>query len=216
MSHQKLNKRYIGASIVKFYGITQDPETKNYMMVLKYAENGSLRNYLDKNYNKLTWKAKFYDLWHIAYGLYTIHTNELIHRDLHIGNILRLIENACITDMGLCKPVNYNTSENTINNVYGVLPYIAPEILRRQNYTEAADIYSFGIVMYEVISGLPPYHNIGHNQRLAIKICQGLRPRFNNKVPQLIVDLIKRCLDANPLNRPTAVKIYAILKQWYS
>ena len=55
----------------KFYGITQDLETKNYMMVLKYAEDGSLRNYLDKNYDKLTWKAKFYDLWYVAYGLHT-------------------------------------------------------------------------------------------------------------------------------------------------
>ena len=56
-------------SIVGFYGITQDPETKNYMMVLEYAEHGSLRNYLDTNYDKLSWSAKFLDLWHIANGL---------------------------------------------------------------------------------------------------------------------------------------------------
>ena len=76
--------------------------------------------------------------------------------------------------------------------MYGVLPYIAPEILRGQSYTKAADIYSFGIIMYEVISGLPPYHDLSHDEYLAIKICHGLRPRFNIKVPQLIVDLIKK------------------------
>src|SRR5438094_4834540 len=117
--------------------------------------------------------------------------------------------------MGLCKPADYNKLENTNNNkIYGVVPYIAPVILRRQNYTKAADVYSFGIIMYEVFSGLPPYHDVGHDETLATKICLGFRPRFNIKVPQLIVHLIKRCLDANLLNRPTASEISAILLSW--
>ena len=69
--------------------------------------------------------------------------------------------------------------------------------------------------MYEIISGLPPYHDVSHNHNLAIKICKGLRTRFNIKVPQLIVQLIKRCLDANPSNRPTSVEIYKILREWH-
>ncbi|PKC12172.1 kinase-like protein [Rhizophagus irregularis] len=177
--------------IVGFYGITQDPETKNYMMVLDYAKDGSLRNYLDKEYSKLNWNKKFDYLRHIITGLEYIHEQELVHRDLHIGNILKFKYKTVITDMGLCKPANYNALENAENNIYGVLPYIAPEILRRQNYTKAADIYSF-----------------------AIKICNGFRPRFNIKVPQLIVHLIKRCLDANPLNRPIAKEINNILRRW--
>jgi serine/threonine protein kinase len=201
--------------VIKLYGITQDPETKNYIMVLDYAENGSLRNYLDINYNKLSWSDKVNCLHSISHGLRDIHEKELIHRDLHVGNILRIKNLSCITDMGLCKPANYNASENTKNKVYGILPYIAPEILRGQDYSKAADIYSYGIIMYEVISGLPPYHDISHDNNLAIKICKGLRPRFNIKVPQLIVHLIKRCLDAEPLNRPKAVEIRKTLSQWY-
>src|SRR5207249_1411881 len=139
------------------YGITQDPETKNYIMVLDYAEYGSLRNYLDMNYGKLSWKTKFRNLYYIAVGLHKIHENELIHRDLHIGNILSFsgsMDSTRITDMGLCKPADFNKLENTNNNnIYGILPYIAPEILRGQNYTKAADVYSFGIIMYEVFSG---------------------------------------------------------------
>jgi serine/threonine protein kinase len=70
--------------------------------------------------------------------------------------------------------------------------------------------------MYEVFSGLPPYYDVSHNENLAIKICYGLRPRFINiKVPQLIVSLIKKCLDANPLNRPTAFELKEILWEWY-
>ncbi|RIA82469.1 kinase-like domain-containing protein [Glomus cerebriforme] len=200
--------------IIRLYGITQDPETKNYMMVLQYAEDGSLRNYLDTNYQQSNWKTKLRNLWNIAFGLEEIHDKELIHRDLHIGNILHT-NFTCITDMGLCKPADYNTLENTTKRVYGVLPYIAPEVLRGQNYTKASDVYSLGIIMYEVISGLPPYHDVSHDENLALKICQGLRPRFNIKVPQLIVHLIKKCLDANPLSRPTAKEIRNSLWQWY-
>ena len=185
------------------------------MMVLEYAKDGSLRNYLNKIFSILNWKDKFQYLYYIAFGLEIIHENELTHRDLHIGNVLISTTTAVITDMGLCKPADYKASESAKNKIYGVLPYIAPEILRGQNYTKASDIYSFGIIMYEIISELPPYHDVSHDENLAIKICQGLRPRFNIKVPQLIVHLIKRCLDANPLDLPTANEIYKILREWY-
>ena len=69
--------------------------------------------------------------------------------------------------------------------------------------------------MYEVLSGLPPYHDVSHDKNLTLKICLGFRPRFNIKVPQLIVHLIKRCLDANTLNRPTANELKDILWSWY-
>ncbi|CAB4442367.1 unnamed protein product [Rhizophagus irregularis] len=207
----KINNTFI----IGFYGMTQDPETKNYMMVLDYAEDGSLRNYLDREYSKLNWDEKIEYMFDIITGLYRIHNKELIHRDLHIGNILKLKYRIAITDMGLCKPANYIALGNAKNNIYGVLSYIAPEILRGQNtYSKAADIYSFGIIMYEIISGLPPYHDISHDENLAINICRGLRPRFNAKVPQLIVHSIKRCLDANPLNRPMAGEIKDTLRKW--
>ncbi|CAB4438005.1 unnamed protein product [Rhizophagus irregularis] len=209
--HHKVNNN---ANIIKLYGITQDPETKNYIMVLEYASKGSLRNYLDTNYNTLSWKDKLLHFCYIASGLVDIHRNELIHRDFHIGNVL-VSNYVKIADLGLCKPADYSALENTRKNVYGVLPYVAPEIIRGHDYTKAADIYSFGIIMYEVISGLPPYHDVSHKEMLAIKICKGLRPRFNIKVPQLIVQLIKRCLDANPLNRPTAKEIEEIMEIWW-
>src|SRR5205809_1196883 len=99
--HHKIN---FNPNITRFYGISQDPEKKNYIMVLDYAKHGSLRNYLDKGYDKLSWDIKFYYLYHIAIGLCGIHKKELIHRDLHIGNILSFSNLTSITDMGLCKP----------------------------------------------------------------------------------------------------------------
>jgi serine/threonine protein kinase len=67
----------------------------------------------------------------------------------------------------------------------------------------------------EIISGLPPYHNLPHDEFLALKICQGLRPKFNNiKVPPLLEKLIDQCLDADPLKRPTANELYNIFYNW--
>jgi serine/threonine protein kinase len=204
--HKDLNS----GSIIKLYGITQKPETKDYMMVLEYAENGSLRSYLDQN--ALNWEKKIRNIHYIALGLGEIHQKGLIHRDLHINNILMNETNTCITDMGLCRPANSDASEKTN---YGVLPYMAPEILRGKKYTQAADIYSFGIIMYEIISGLPPYYDVAHDAILTISICKGQRPEFKIKVPQLIIDLINRCLDANSSARPTAEEIKSILCTWW-
>jgi serine/threonine protein kinase len=69
----------------------------------------------------------------------------MVHRDLHIGNILcSSICTTYISDMGLCGEVcNIDKTK-----IYGVMPYVAPEVLRGSIYTQAADIYSFGMIMY--------------------------------------------------------------------
>src|SRR5205807_10352290 len=70
------------------YGVTQDPEAKEYMIVMEYANNGSLLSYLDQNINELTWKKKLDWLISIALNLDNIHETGLVHCDLHGGNIV--------------------------------------------------------------------------------------------------------------------------------
>lgn len=120
-----------------------------------------------------------------------------------------------VTDFGLCKPVNRNSKTKSKQHVYGVLPYIAPEILCGEKYTQATDIYSFGMVMYEVATGFPPFYNIPHDESLVIQIYQGFRPEIDvSNTPKLINDLILRCWHANPKCRPTAKEVKDILKIW--
>ena len=111
--------------------------------------------------------------------------------------------------MGLCKPANVKPSQSKI---YGVLPYIAPEVLRGKEYTQASDIYGFGIISYEICTGLPPYHDIAHDEFLTIRICQGLRPKSDYKIPQLILDIINKCWDTDPLKRPKAKELCELLE----
>ncbi|RGB28016.1 kinase-like domain-containing protein [Rhizophagus diaphanus] len=165
----------------------------------------------------MKWREKLNILQKIASGLKNIHDKNLIHNDFHCGNILcgNMLNSydffIYITDLGLCRPANVVPSQNEYKKIYGVLPYVAPEVLRGKEYTKESDIYAFGIITYEVCTGFPPYHDIAHDKILAISICQGLRPKSNYKIPQLILNIIKQCWDADPLKRPKAKELHDIL-----
>ncbi|POG81751.1 kinase-like domain-containing protein [Rhizophagus irregularis DAOM 181602=DAOM 197198] len=229
--HLRIQRVKAPQQVIRCYGISLDPKTKNYIMVMNYAKRGNLLSYLNekrKDMNKKykidkwpqvnldlnlqMWKSKFDMLFNISSGLYKIHGKRLIHRDLHIGNIV-CDSIPCITDMGLCKPANYNELESK-EDKFGVISYLAPEILRGGNYTQASDIYSLGIIIYVVISESPPYKNIAHDLLFALNICDGLRPEFYIKVPQIILHLIKRCLDADPLKRPDIRELARTFHGW--
>ena len=91
---------------------------------------------------------------------------------------------------------------------------MAPEVLCGYQYTKAADIYSFGIVMNEFMSEETPYNNIPHDHILAVKICKGLRPKISEDTPKLLADLIMKCWDAKAENRPTAKELVQVLLKW--
>ncbi|GES99325.1 kinase-like domain-containing protein [Rhizophagus clarus] len=208
--------------IIQIYGISQNSDTKDYIIVLQYAECGSFNNWMDC-YRNFSYEAKFHILENISLGLKEIHQKQLVHRDFHIGDILidndlvvgsfyynRIPINAYISDMGLCGKAS-NTEKI---RVYGVMPYIAPEVLRGESYTHSADIYSFGMVMYFILTGRQPFENRAHDLDLTLDICDGIRPEIP-KMPESklnwYIDLMKECWDSNPDNRPNVEFISTIL-----
>jgi len=188
------------------------------MMVLEYAEYGNLRNYLKTNFSNLKWKEKLSFLDDIAFNLKTIHDENYIHKDLHSGNILQFNNeygDTKITDLGLAQSINNSKTSNS-SNVCGVLPYIAPEVLDGKPYTFASDVYSFGIIMVEVSTGKPPYGSVPHDEKLALAICNGLRPRVAKGTPQCYIDLVNQCLDADPEKRPSTYELLDMISSWQS
>ncbi len=211
-------------TIIGCYGISQDPITKNYVIVMQYVPDGNLKHYLDKNSHK-NLQFRILQLHYIKDGLNTVHENGLTHQDFHPGNILNYDDPnniiwCQVADLGLCRPAD----EKDGGKRYGVLPYVAPEVLRGEPYTQASDIYSFGIIAYEVLTGLPPYttydskekcyKELPHDTDLALKICQGLRPQFQIKVPPLLENLIKHCWDADPMKRPASLEELSLGAWW--
>ncbi|PKK67193.1 kinase-like protein [Rhizophagus irregularis] len=184
--------------IVPLYGISQDPDTENFILVFKYIESNFHYYYRTQEFNQLILGTKLTCIWEICMSLGIIHLNNLVHRDFHVGNI------TYISDFGLCKPAH----ETNDQKIYGVLPYIAPEVLRGKPYTRASDIYSLGIIINTIISGKLPFDDRSFDRYLIIDICRyGLRPEIRDETPQVLKEIIQKCWDENPENRPTTFDI---------
>ncbi|UZO03233.1 uncharacterized protein OCT59_023641 [Rhizophagus irregularis] len=168
--------------ILKIYGISQNPNTKDYIIVLKYAKGGSFNNYINNDIINWFWSEKLKALKHIIKGLKKFHKNKIVHHNFHTGNILlsfidyysieseNYIGNIYVSDMGSCEEIS-NIDETKI---YGVMPFVAPEVLKGKPYTQAADIYSFGMIMYFIATTKQPFANCAHDSILASMICNGI------------------------------------------
>ncbi|GBC04974.1 hypothetical protein RclHR1_05990003 [Rhizophagus clarus] len=209
--------------IIRTHGITKDPKSGDYMLVMQFASGGDLHNWLQKKFTEIKWnKDKLIILWQISEGLETIHNANYIHRDFHSGNILHdLFRNNAqerfkerhqwlIGDLGLSQHVN-NASNNEI---YGVIPYIAPEIFRGFSFSKKSDVYSMGMIMWELTTGCKPFADVEHDINLIFKILDGERPEITEDTPECYADLMKSCWDPNPKKRPTAKKIRTTFGSW--
>src|SRR2546423_12954523 len=113
---------------------------------MKYYKNGNLYQYLDRSNGVLSWTNIVDTLRGIAGGLERIHAEGKVHKNLHGGNLLvdeKFFIGTHISDVGLHGPCYYRENKNSNHQICGVLPYIAPEVLRGENYSTASDIYSF-------------------------------------------------------------------------
>ncbi|RHZ77289.1 hypothetical protein Glove_183g65 [Diversispora epigaea] len=189
--------------LVKCFGLAKDPITQDYVLVLNSFQN-DLRHFLEDNFHSLTLLQKYKIISKITHSLAEIHKQNVIHRDLHSGNILysELVTEWYISDLGLSGPVNKPS-----NCIYGNLPYIAPEVLCGEIYTTKSDIYSMGILMWEVITGETPFDDYEHDLDLTLDIVKGCRPKIYEYIPHEYITLMKQCWDANPDNRPDAYTI---------
>ncbi|RGB23928.1 kinase-like domain-containing protein [Rhizophagus diaphanus] len=188
-------------------------------MVLEYAKEGNFNHWVNKNYEYFNWKDKLSALLKIINGLKEIHQRNLVHRDFHTGNILLFFNyiinsSNCVlvSDMGLCGEVD-NIDETKI---YGVMPYVAPEVLRGKPYTQAADIYSFGMIMYFVATGRQPFGNRAHDYDLALDICKGARPEISEpEAPRYYIDLMNKCWDLDKNNRPDVFEVNKLITSFH-
>ncbi|KAG9290405.1 hypothetical protein G9A89_007136 [Geosiphon pyriformis] len=198
--------------IVYCFGISQDPITQNYILVTDFASDGNLFDYLQQEKSKISWSQKLTILGQVASALVDIHRKDLVHTDLHTGNILVGMSlsgaQVSIGDLGSCRPI---TSTSNSHDVYGVLPYVAPEVLKEISCSSASDIYSFGIIMWEVSAGQKPFADRSHDYDLALEICNGLRPEVVAGTPRRYFSLMERCWDAEPAKRPSAAELVSTL-----
>lgn len=195
---------------------------------MECAELGSLRSNLFE-VGLMEWKNKLNLLNCLASDLQIIHSRELIHRDLHSGNVLQNhLESAYIADLGLAISTNIDSKIES-DKVYGILPYIAPEALMGNPYTTASDIYSFGIIMWEILYGMPinAFYSEVFRSQLQMQIMLNeirppifeewfdeLRPPILENAETCYVSLMTQCWDSKPDKRPSAAKLVETFTQW--
>ncbi|CAB4472956.1 unnamed protein product [Rhizophagus irregularis] len=194
--------------IIRCFGINLDPKTNEYLLIMQYANGGDLQNYLKNNFKNLIWNDKKKLAFQIADGLDYLHYENILHRDLHSKNIVIHESNAKITDFGISKNQNNQTSAYIGN--FGVIAYMGPERLKNPEspYTNSSDIYSFGVLMWEISSGRPPFEDIDDKMALFTSIVyKENREKPVPNTPEKYEELYKKCWSQEPRLRPTTNEI---------
>ncbi|PKC66208.1 hypothetical protein RhiirA1_460010 [Rhizophagus irregularis] len=201
-------------NIIRLYGITRvEIDTiQKYSFVLEYADSGTLNTYLNENFNKLDWNDKYNLASQLASAIEFLHEKDTIHRDLHGNNILIHQKNIKLADFGLSKKMA-EASSNT-SKILGVMPYIDPKKLENQNYklNKKSDVYSIGVLLWQISSGYRPFHELDHDAGLVLAILNGKREEIINGTPVKYSNLYRECWKYEPNERPNIQKIVSALK----
>ncbi|GBC32574.2 kinase-like domain-containing protein [Rhizophagus irregularis DAOM 181602=DAOM 197198] len=192
-------------------GITK--VSKRYILVLEYANEGTLRDYLKKKFTSLEWMDKTQMALDIACGLKFLHFKEIIHRDLHSKNILVNNGKLLIADFGLSKKFA-EARINSLANTRGMIEYTEPQCFKSLKYkkNKKSDIYSLGVLLWEISSGRPPFSDC-ERSLLRDHIKDGNREEPTEDTPLKYQQLYQKCWESEPNSRPDIEEVYETISQ---
>lgn len=186
-------------AILPFVGVCIE---NRYSILTQYVCGGSIydriHDHTNKRIHKLTPTQKTIIALGIAYGMSYVHMNNIIHRDLKPTNIiLDADDNPVICDFG-----EATFKAECMESGIGTPQYMAPEIFESRKYTEKVDVYSYGILLWEMLTGDTPYR--GHPVA-SISFCvrdQNKRPTIPDYCSKNFATFIQYCWDKDPEKRP--------------
>jgi serine/threonine protein kinase len=150
----------------------------------------------------------------IAEGMTFLHSRNIIHRDLKSVNVLIQLGTidmvAKVCDFGLSRVIDNGTKMT--GNV-GTIAWIAPEVFQNKKYSEMCDVYSFGVILYELLTHTTPFKELA-SFRIPSAVVKGKRPTLPTdalNVPKAYLSLMKHCWHQNPAKRPPFSEILKIL-----
>lgn len=187
-------------NIVEMYDVGEDDG--KYFIVMEYLEGQTLKS-LIKRRGALTLSEVIDIMLQLTLGLSCAHESYIIHRDIKPQNVLILDDGTVkITDFGIAMALNSNELTQT-NSVMGSVHYLPPEQANGTGASIKSDIYSLGILMYELLTGKLPFK--GENAvEIAIKQMKEPIPsvcEFNPEIPQSVENIILKAAAKNPKNR---------------
>ncbi|RHY36295.1 hypothetical protein DYB38_008015 [Aphanomyces astaci] len=194
------------------------------MLVTEYVAGGDLRVLLDADPSSAhVWRRQKVQLAiDIAVAIEYLHALDIVHRDMKAKNVLVDDASAKLCDFGVAVRLHTLTDPSLCGG-FGAWTsrWIAPEVLSGEQFTKAADVYAFGMVLSELDSHQIPFAHIrtlSGNDLTNVAILQqvvkgALSPEFGAACPHQILTLAKLCLHPNPKARPAAAAVVAALRQ---
>ncbi|XP_077978736.1 mitogen-activated protein kinase kinase kinase 20-like [Glandiceps talaboti] len=198
-------------NIIKFYGaVTQEP---NYCLVTEYAPLGSVYAYLNNVKNDLGFEQILAWSLHIALGVNYLHNEapvKVIHRDLKSKNCV-------ISSDFIIKLCDFGASRfmgsTTKMSLAGTFPWMAPEVIQSLPVSETADTFSYGVVLWELLTREVPFKGLEGIQVAWIVVDKNERLTVPTSCPRLFADLMQQCWDEDAKKRPSFPEILARLEQ---
>ncbi len=197
----EIHKRLLHDNIIRLYEFFEGP--KNIYIVMEYASKGTLFHYIRRR-KRLDENDAFRLFFQACNAVHFLHSHKLMHRDIKPENLL-FTDNATLKlgDFGCCCD-NLSGERKTF---CGTPEYIAPEIIRGQPYAEKADIWSLGVMLYEMLHGSSPFACRAERDVLGKVLDNKLV--FSPEVSEDARDLLQSILNNEPKDRPDTEQILA-------
>eukprot|EP00026_Physarum_polycephalum_P010141 Phypoly_transcript_10292.p1 GENE.Phypoly_transcript_10292~~Phypoly_transcript_10292.p1 ORF type:complete len:311 (+),score=28.63 Phypoly_transcript_10292:351-1283(+) len=203
--------------ICQLYGVSIISEEELWM-VLEYVDGLNLHEYLI-SHKPVPWAAQISFALQAAKALNYLHSQNppQLHKD--IKSLSLLVDAGTLTvkltEFGISQASEFVTSQT---NVIGSLRWAAPEVakpskLREPKYSEKSDIYSLGMVFFEIITGEFPFRYDSNFGSIAKKIKGGVRPVIPQHCPSKFADIMLQCWETDPDKRPTSQELVTVLTE---
>ncbi|KAG2604595.1 hypothetical protein PVAP13_4NG102920 [Panicum virgatum] len=198
-------------NVVAFYGVVLDGPGGSVATVTEYMANGSLRQALQRHEKIFDRRRRLLIAMDVAFGMEYLHGKNIVHFDLKSDNLLVNLRDPqrpiCkVGDLGLSK-VKCQTLIS--GGVRGTLPWMAPELLNGSSslVSEKVDVFSFGIVMWELLTGEEPYAELHYGAIIGGIVNNTLRPPVPESCDSQWRALMEQCWSAEPSERPSFTEI---------
>lgn len=198
-------------NVVAFYGVVQDGPGGTLATVTEYMVNGSLRHVLLCKERQLDRRRRLIIAMDAAFGMEYLHSKNIVHFDLKCDNLLVNLKDP---SRPICKVGDFGLSKikrNTLvtGGVRGTLPWMAPELLNGSSskVSEKVDVFSFGIVLWEILTGEEPYANMHYGAIIGGIVNNTLRPLVPSHCDSEWKLLMEQCWAPDPVARPSFTEI---------
>jgi len=188
-------------NVVQIFGVSLNgPET---VLVLEYCAGGSLDKILFVSSESLSEETMMSIIRGIAAGMYHLHKHNIVHRDLAARNILLTSAgDPKISDFGMSR-VLQERDEGRTYNVIGPIRWMAPESIGKLIYSKRSDVWTFGIVVWEIVARSEPHIDVDPIEVGVLIRDRKLIPKIPNECPPILREVMTMCWQQDPNQRPT-------------